>query len=145
MNFLFADLEIISRVPVQEDGKTVGYSFEARGAENRKSIRGPGNVLGRTLGTLPTGRPGTGLQDDELISVRSLSSSFPADHSGAILSYAQSFSLVEYLIDAHGWEKMVDFLVIFKEGSTPDKALQEVYGLDRYSLYQVRRQYVGAN
>ena len=60
----------------------------------------------------------------ELISVRSLSSSFPASHAGAVLSYSQSHSLVEFLIDEYGWEKMRELLTTFKDGNTPDSALQ---------------------
>ena len=74
------------------------------------------------------------LESDDIISVRSLTSGFPADHIGAVLSYAQSYSLVEYLIDEFGWEKMRELLGVFKDGSTPDKALQNVYGFDRDNL-----------
>ena len=79
-----------------------------------------------------------------MISVRSLSSSFPAAHAGASLSYAQSQSLVEYLIVTYGWDKMRELLSVFKEGSTPDKALQRVYGFDRDGLETRWNQYVGA-
>ena len=81
---------------------------------------------------------------EQLISVRSLSSSFPAAHSGAILSYAQSQSLVEFLIDTYGWEKMRRLLSIFKDGSTTDKALRTVYGFDRDGLNQQWKQHIGA-
>jgi len=73
-------------------------------------------------------------RSDKLISVRSLTSSFPAGHGQASLSYAQSYSLVKYLIDTHGWKKMRMLLDVFREGSTPDKALKEVYDFDRDGL-----------
>ena len=83
------------------------------------------------------------IRSDELISVRSLSSSFPAGHSGAYLSYAQSYSLVEFLVDTHGWKKMRMLLEVFREGSTPDNALKEVYDFDRDGLDRRWRRYVG--
>jgi hypothetical protein len=68
--------------------------------------------------------------EDELISVRSLCSPFSAETEKARLSYAQSYSLVEYLLDSYGQDKMLDLLTIFKQGSTYDEALTEVYGFD---------------
>ena len=85
------------------------------------------------------------IDENKLISVRSLSSSFPAAHAGASLSYAQSRSLVEFLIDTYGWEKMRQLLSIFKDGSTTDRALRAVYGFDRDGLNQLWRQHIGAN
>ncbi len=70
-----------------------------------------------------------------LISIRSLSSSFPADHSRASLSYAQSTSLVTYLIDTYGWQAMIDLLEVFKSGSTYDGAFTSAYGFDQSALY----------
>ena len=70
------------------------------------------------------------INNDELISVKSLNSSFPTSPQKAYLAYAQSASLVNYLIDDYGWDKMKDLLEEFKEGSTCDKALQTVYSFD---------------
>ena len=67
---------------------------------------------------------------DELISVRSLCSPFSAYAEKALLSYAQSYSLVEYLLDNYGQDSMLDLLTILKQGSTYDEALTEVYGFD---------------
>jgi hypothetical protein len=65
-----------------------------------------------------------------LISVRSLCSPFSAYADKARLSYAQSYSLVEYLLDNYGQDRMLELLTIFKQGSTYDEALTEVYGFD---------------
>ena len=70
------------------------------------------------------------IAEDELISVRSLCSPFSAYSEKASLSYAQSYSLVEYLLDNYGQDSMLDLLTIFKQGSTYDEALTEVYGFD---------------
>jgi len=82
---------------------------------------------------------------DSLITLRSLSSSFPAGHRGASLSYAQSQSLVAYLIDTYGWEKMRELLGIFQEGSTYDNALLRAYGIDMGALDQEWREHIEAN
>jgi hypothetical protein len=68
--------------------------------------------------------------EDELISVRSLCSPFSAYPEKAYLSYAQSYSLVEYLLDHYGQDSMLELLTILKQGSTYDEALTEVYGFD---------------
>ena len=83
------------------------------------------------------------IANDDLISLRSLNSSFPAGHSGAILSYALSYSLVEYLLATHGWPKMQELLSVFSQGSTDEKAIQQVYGLDYDELEAAWRESLG--
>ena len=83
------------------------------------------------------------ITNDELISLRSLNSSFPAGHSAAILSYALSYSLVDYLLDAYGWPKMQELLAVFSEGSTDEKAIHQVYGFDYDELEAAWRQSLG--
>jgi len=70
------------------------------------------------------------ISDDKLISVRSLCSPFSAEPEKAYLSYAQSYSLVEYLLDNYGQARMLRLLTLLKQGSTYDEALTEVYGFD---------------
>jgi len=70
------------------------------------------------------------ISEDELISVRSLCSPFSAYSEKARLSYAQSYSLVEYLLDNYGQDKMLDLLTLLKQGNTYDEALMAVYGFD---------------
>jgi hypothetical protein len=66
----------------------------------------------------------------ELISVRTLCSPFSAYSDKAYLSYAESYSLVKYLLDNYGQEKMLDLLSALKQGNTYDEALTQVYGFD---------------
>jgi len=68
--------------------------------------------------------------EDKLISVRSLCSPFSVETEKARLSYAQSYSLVEYLLDNYGQVRMLELLTILKQGSTYDEALTEVYDFD---------------
>ena len=83
------------------------------------------------------------IANEDLISLRSLNSSFPAGHSGAFLSYALSYSLVDYLLDTHGWPKMQELLAVFSQGSTDEKAIQQVYGFDYDELEPAWRQSLG--
>lgn len=71
---------------------------------------------------------------DALFSVRSIASSFPTDPEEARLCYAQSYSLVQFLIKEYGSDKILELLDVFKEGSTCDDALLQVYGFDMDGL-----------
>lgn len=74
------------------------------------------------------------ISDGELISVRSLCSPFSAEPEQAYLSYAQSYSLVAYLLESHGQDRMLELLAILQQGSDYDDALTEVYGFDMDGL-----------
>ena len=74
------------------------------------------------------------INEDELITVRSLSSPFSAYVDEASLSYAESYSMVEFLIVTYGQAKMLELLNTFAEGSDYDGALDAVYGFDMDGL-----------
>jgi len=80
---------------------------------------------------------------DSLISVQTISSSFPSDYNEALLSYAESYSVVEFLIQEYGKEEILLLLDIFKRGSTYDDALLEVYGFDTAGLDDLWRLSLG--
>lgn len=67
---------------------------------------------------------------DTLFSLRSLSGAFPAGYDEAGLAYAQSFSVVRFLLNTYGKEKMQALIHAFKNGSNADEALLGVYGFD---------------
>ncbi len=82
---------------------------------------------------------------NRLDSVQSLSSSFPAGSDAAYLAYAESYSLVDYLLDRHGGqERMLAFLAALRGGSGHDEALQAVYGLSPASLDAQWKSYLSA-
>jgi hypothetical protein len=83
------------------------------------------------------------ISEDKLFSVQTLSSNFPADPEGARLSYAESYSLIQFLIQHYGQEKMLSLLSTFKQGSTYDNALEKVYGLDTTGLDNLWRLSLG--
>ncbi|HWR71117.1 MAG TPA: peptidase MA family metallohydrolase, partial [Dehalococcoidia bacterium] len=80
-----------------------------------------------------------------LDSVQSLSSSFPADTAGATLAYAESYSLVEYLLENKGGrENMLELLGAIRGGSGYEEALVEVYALSIGQLDFQWKQYLTA-
>jgi len=82
------------------------------------------------------------IAEDSLISVRSLSSPFSAYAEESYLSYAQSYSLVDFLISNHGQTKMLELLLTFRQGSSYDGALEKVYGFDMDGLDALWQNYV---
>ncbi len=85
---------------------------------------------------------GKAIAQNSLISVRSLSSPFSAYSEETSLSYAQSYSIVEFLISNYGQDKMLELLNTFRAGSSYDGALKKVYGFDMDSLNTLWRDYV---
>ncbi len=84
------------------------------------------------------------IESNTLISVRSLSSSFSADPDLASLSYAESYSLVEFILDQYGEEKMTHLINIFAQGAYYDDALQEALGVNTDGLEDAWRAWLGA-
>jgi hypothetical protein len=82
------------------------------------------------------------ISQQELISVRSLSSPFSAKPEEAYISYAESQSLVEFLIQNYGKDKMLHLLSLLKEGNSCDEALTKVYSFDQDGLDTLWREYI---
>jgi len=82
------------------------------------------------------------IAEGHLISVQSLSSPFSAYAEQSALSYAQSYSLVDFLLTNYGQVKMLELLNTFREGSSYDAALGKVYGFDMDGLDTRWRNYV---
>lgn len=85
---------------------------------------------------------GRAVADKQLISVRSLSSPFSTSTAKALLSYAESYSLVEFLIRNYGQSRMLELLNTFKLGSTFDDAFRAVYGFDMDGLDVMWKDYM---
>jgi hypothetical protein len=60
----------------------------------------------------------------------------------ANLSYAESYSIIEFLVDSYGQGKMSELLSTFKAGSTYDGALLKVYVFDMDGLDTLERDYL---
>lgn len=84
------------------------------------------------------------IREGRLFSARSLSSPFSTSAQKSVLSYAESFSLVDFLVVNFGSEKMLELLQAFREGNTYDGALTEVYGFDTAGLDTRWRESLGS-
>ena len=82
------------------------------------------------------------IAQNKLISVRSLASPFSAIPEQAYLSYAESQSVVAFLIQNYGGDKMLQLLNLFKIGSTYDEALIQIYGFDQDGLDSLWQEYI---
>ncbi len=78
----------------------------------------------------------------QLISLQSLSSPFSAFGDVASLSYAQSYSVVNYLITTYGQSKMLELLNVFRQGSSYNAAFEKVYGLSMDQLNDEWKQHL---
>lgn len=68
----------------------------------------------------------------------------PGVPEDVIIYYGQSRSIVRYMIEKFGADKMRDLMTTLKKGTDMDKALTEVYDVDRLGLYQAWLKSVGA-
>jgi hypothetical protein len=84
------------------------------------------------------------IRSDQLLSVRSLSGGFSEVPSRAYLSYSQSYSIVKYLIETYGQDRMNSLLVALRDGSTVEDALMQVYEFDIDGLENAWRESIGA-
>jgi len=67
--------------------------------------------------------------DDSLISLRTLGGPVSSDTQKAYLSYAQSHSVVDYLLETYDSQSMNTLLMLLTDGETVDSALQQSYGV----------------
>jgi len=79
---------------------------------------------------------------DRLLSVRSMTSP-TGDPDKVTLFYGEAWSLVSFMVEEYGEERFAQLYAVFKEGSTTDKALQQVYGFDQDGLEDAWRASLG--
>jgi hypothetical protein len=79
-----------------------------------------------------------------LLPLPGLNGSFSAHADRAHLSYAQSYSVVTFLVNEYGRDKVLELLAVFREGATYDGALEQVYGFDTEGLENLWRASIGA-
>jgi len=84
------------------------------------------------------------IQNDNLLTIRSISGAFSEVASKADLSYAQSYSVVNFLIETYGQDKMTALLVALRDGATTDDALTQTYGFNIDGLETEWRKSIGA-
>jgi hypothetical protein len=84
------------------------------------------------------------IDDNELFPLRSLGGGFPEDATSALLAYAQSYSVVDFLIRKGDASRMRSLLSLLAEGTTVDDALLQLYGFNVDGLDAAWRDSVGA-
>ncbi len=84
------------------------------------------------------------IKNDTLLTVRSLSTGFSEVPSKAYLSYSQSYSIVKFLIETYGQNKMTSFLIALRDGTALEDALKDTYDFDIEGLEDAWRAGIGA-
>lgn len=84
------------------------------------------------------------IRDNTLLSIRSLNSNFPTDRAVVDLAYAESWSVVNFMFEQYGKEKVAELIEVFSVGAHQDDGLMEVLGFDVDGLEDEWRRYIGA-
>lgn len=84
------------------------------------------------------------LTSNQLISVRALSGAFSEHPEKAGLSYAQSYSLVNFLITSYGSDKLLTLFGTLRDGMPIEAGLNETYGFGLDGLEDQWRAAMGA-
>jgi hypothetical protein len=85
-----------------------------------------------------------GISEDAFQPVRSLNGAFPARDSQANMAYNQSYSLVAFLLERYGREKIQQLLLALAGAAGYDGALEQVYGFNADGLETEWRTAIGA-
>ncbi len=85
-----------------------------------------------------------GIAEDRFAPVRSLNGAFAADVEAAGSAYSQSYSLVAYLLETYGQERLQALILTLADGATYDEALETVYGFNTDGLEVAWRAAIGA-
>jgi hypothetical protein len=104
------------------------------------------------LATVSEGGPGEegmaalqrAIERNTIFPLRSLGGGFPEDDARARLAYAQSYSVVDFLIRKADAARMRSLLQSLGEGTTADDALHALYGFTVDGLDAAWRESVGA-
>jgi hypothetical protein len=81
---------------------------------------------------------------NQLLALSSLAGAFSDEANRANLSYTEAYSVVNYLIQTYGRDKITALLISLRNGNTIDQALQSAYGFDTNGLEDVWRASIGA-
>jgi hypothetical protein len=84
------------------------------------------------------------IAENQLISLRALNSAFADARDQAVLSYAESNSLVNFIIEEYGSDKLGELIGVFAIGAHYDDALLEVFGVDMDGMEDLWREHIGA-
>jgi hypothetical protein len=85
---------------------------------------------------------GRAVQRGELLSLAQISGGFPPDPDVARLSYAESLTTVQFILDRYGPEGMAALLRAFKDGKSTDEAVQQALSLSLQEFEEEWRAYL---
>jgi hypothetical protein len=140
------DRDELARVVPHEISHLVLYQA------TRNPFNGPPAWLDEGLATLAQGsgqaplwaRVARAAEAGELDRLRSLNGQFPYDAEDALLAYAQSLSVVQYIIDTYGETGLSNLIAVFREGVSYDEAVERALGLSLDELDEAWRTAVPA-
>jgi peptidase MA superfamily protein len=72
----------------------------------------------------------------ELISLRSLISSFPYDPSQASLAYGESYLVMQFVLDQYGPESIQAIIAAYRDGNSQDEVIEKALGMSIEELEQ---------
>lgn len=78
-----------------------------------------------------------------LFSIRALNSGFPYDAGGATLSYAESFSIVNFIVSKWGEEGLARLTNAYKLGISDDDTTKQALGVDQTELDKLWKESLG--
>jgi hypothetical protein len=74
------------------------------------------------------------IRDNTLFPIRSLGGNFSEIPEKALLSYGQSYSVVKFMLETYGQQKMNQLLTALSDAEPLDDALIQIYGVDTDGL-----------
>lgn len=83
------------------------------------------------------------IRDNALFPIRSLGGNFSEIPEKALLSYAQSYSVVRFMLETYGQDKMNELLTALSDAEPVDDALTRIYGVDTDGLDSQWREWLG--
>jgi hypothetical protein len=83
------------------------------------------------------------IEDGQLIPVRALNSSFPLDPDQAYLSYAESWSIVTFIIEELGDDTMAALVDVFRQEVAYDDAVERSLGMTVEQLDAAWKEWLG--
>lgn len=83
-------------------------------------------------------------QSGQLLSLQSLSGTFPEDPNQALVAYAESESMVRYFTQVYGQERLTQLVDAYRHGQTDDQAFANSAGVSAARFEAAWRQSIGA-
>lgn len=84
------------------------------------------------------------ITENSFAPLRTLGGSFPSHDRQAGLAYSQSYSVVAFLLEQYGQDKLQELILTLAQGVDDDAALEAVYGFNVDGLEMAWREAIGA-